>query len=152
MFYRDCFSSPIGDIALLAYQDTLIEISLLGYRGLSREAKNSKGRFVNEIRELSEYFFEGRKKFNITYSLETTPFALSVYQSMLNIKYGKTKSYSEIASGIYNPKACRAVGTACGNNPLPIIIPCHRVLAKNGIGGFSSGLSRKKFLLELETN
>ena len=66
MFYRDCFSSPIGDIALLAYQDTLIEISLLGYRGLSREAKNSKGRFVNEIRELSEYFFEGRKKFNIT--------------------------------------------------------------------------------------
>jgi methylated-DNA-[protein]-cysteine S-methyltransferase len=152
MFYRDCFSSPIGDIALLAYQDNLIEISLLGYRGLSREGKNSKSRFVNETRELTEYFFEGRKKFNITYSLETTPFALSVYQSMLNIKYGKTKSYSEIASDIYNPKACRAVGTACGNNPLPIIIPCHRVLAKNGIGGFSSGLSRKKFLLELETN
>jgi methylated-DNA-[protein]-cysteine S-methyltransferase len=71
---------------------------------------------------------------------------------MLEINYGSTKSYSQIASEIGNSKATRAVGTACGKNPLPIIIPCHRVLAKNSIGGFSSGLVRKRFLLKLETN
>jgi O-6-methylguanine DNA methyltransferase len=71
---------------------------------------------------------------------------------MLKINYGSTKSYSQIASEIGNSKATRAVGTACGKNPLPIIIPCHRVLAKNSIGGFSSGLVMKRFLLKLETN
>jgi|TARA_B110000438_G_scaffold289581_2_gene324305 methylated-DNA-[protein]-cysteine S-methyltransferase len=70
---------------------------------------------------------------------------------MQSIKYGKTSNYSEIATFVKNPKAYRAVGTACGKNPLPLIIPCHRILSKNGMGGFTGGLDRKRFLLKLET-
>jgi O-6-methylguanine DNA methyltransferase len=71
---------------------------------------------------------------------------------MKKIKYSKTLSYSAIAKKIGRHKAFRAVGTSCGKNPLPIVIPCHRVLAKNGLGGFTGGLDIKKFLLTLERN
>ena len=152
MFYTFELSSPLGTIGLLADKDFLLEVSLQGPKALSIKGEFSEDRFIHEIRELQEYFFEGRKEFTIPYHLEATPFASSVYQSMLEINYGSTKSYSQIASEIGNSKATRAVGTACGKNPLPIIIPCHRVLAKNSIGGFSSGLVRKRFLLKLETN
>ena len=152
MLYTFGLSSPLGTIGLLADKDFLLEISLQGLKALSVKGEFSEGRFVHEIIELQEYFFEGRKEFTIPYHLKVTPFASSVYQSMLKINYGSTKSYSQIASEIGNAKATRAVGTACGKNPLPIIIPCHRVLAKNSIGGFSSGIVRKRFLLKLETN
>ena len=71
---------------------------------------------------------------------------------MQEISYGKTVSYSDLAKAAGSKKAFRAVGTICGDNLLPIVIPCHRVLAKNGLGGFSSGIKLKKFLLELETH
>ena len=71
---------------------------------------------------------------------------------MLKISYGTTLSYSELAAKAGNPKAFRAVGTACGLNPLPLIIPCHRVKGKFSLGGFTGGLDIKKFLLRLESN
>jgi len=80
-----------------------------------------------------------------------TPFQQSVWQALLKIALGKTKSYGEIARLIGKPRAVRAVGGACGANPIPVLIPCHRVLAANGkIGGFSGGLARKRQLLALE--
>lgn len=80
-----------------------------------------------------------------------TAFQQNIWKAMLRIPYGKTRSYGEIAQSIKNPKAVRAVGGACGANPIPLIIPCHRVLAANQkIGGFSSGLNWKKRLLKLE--
>ena len=81
----------------------------------------------------------------------TTDFQQSVWGEMLKIPAGKTKSYGEIAGAIKNPKAVRAVGGACGANPIPVLVPCHRILAANKkIGGFSGGLGWKKNLLELE--
>ena len=80
-----------------------------------------------------------------------TVFQQKVWKDMLKIPYGKTQSYGQIAKSIKNPKAVRAVGGACGANPIPLIIPCHRVLAANGkLGGFSGGLPWKKRLLKLE--
>ncbi len=80
-----------------------------------------------------------------------TKFQKSVWQAMLKIPLGKTKSYGEIAAAIRNPKAVRAVGGACGANPIPVLVPCHRVLAANKkLGGFSSGLDRKRDLLARE--
>lgn len=80
-----------------------------------------------------------------------TEFQQSVWRAMLKISPGKTKSYGEIAEAIGNPKAVRAVGGACGANPIPVLVPCHRVLAANRkIGGFTGGLERKRSLLQTE--
>ncbi len=80
-----------------------------------------------------------------------TEFQKSVWRQMLKISTGKTKSYGEIASAIGNPKAVRAVGGACGANPVPVLVPCHRILAANSkLGGFSSGLDWKRSLLKRE--
>jgi O-6-methylguanine DNA methyltransferase len=79
-----------------------------------------------------------------------TDFQKSVWRALKKIPRGQTRTYSEIAAAIGNPKAVRAVGSACGANPLPVFIPCHRVVAKNGLGGFGSGLPWKVLLLKME--
>ncbi len=84
--------------------------------------------------------------------LEGTPFQHRVWKAMSKIPYAGTVSYKELARMAGSPSAYRAVGSACGKNPLPIVIPCHRVLASKGLGGFSSGLWRKKWLLKHEVN
>ena len=152
MLWSSKFVSPIGEIALLGDRIHLLEISLKGMKGLSRKGKESPSRFKKEISQLQEYFYEDRKSFDLDFKVEASPFALKVYSSMQEISYGKTSSYSDLAKAAGSKKAFRAVGTICGNNLLPIVIPCHRVLAKNGLGGFSSGIKLKKFLLELETH
>lgn len=83
-------------------------------------------------------------------ALFATPFQKKVWRELLKIPKGKTALYGEVADGIRNPKSARAVGLACGANPLPIIIPCHRVVASNGLGGFSSGICVKRKLLAQE--
>lgn len=81
---------------------------------------------------------------------EGTNFQKAVWNEIRKIPRGQTRTYGEIAAAIGRPKAVRAVGSACGANPLPLFIPCHRVVAKNGLGGFGSGLPWKKLLLEME--
>ena len=119
---------------------------------MSLKGERSNGRFTKELIELDEYFKGERKKFTLKYKVNASSFANKVYKEMLRIPYGKTIPYSKLASNICKENAYRAVGTACGKNKLPIIIPCHRVVAKNGLGGFGGGLDCKRFLLELETN
>ena len=119
---------------------------------MSLKGERSNGRFTKELIELDEYFKGERKKFTLKYKVNASSFANKVYKEMLRIPYGKTIPYSKLASNIDKENAYRAVGTACGKNKLPIIIPCHRVVAKNGLGGFGGGLDSKRFLLELETN
>jgi O-6-methylguanine DNA methyltransferase len=101
-------------------------------------------------KEVDEYLLGKRKIFSVKPNLQGTAFQKAVWGEMLKIPYGETRTYTEIAKGIGNPKAVRAVGTACGKNPFPIIVPCHRVVAQNGLGGFSLGLTLKKQLLALE--
>lgn len=103
------------------------------------------------VKELSEYFAGNRKKFDLPLDIEGTEFQKRVWNQLRKIPFGKTYSYKELAIQIKNEKACRAVGTANGKNPLCIIIPCHRIIAADGtLGGYSGGLDLKIKLLELE--
>lgn len=101
--------------------------------------------------QLDEYFQGKRTIFSLPFKLTGTPFQLAVWKELQNIPYGQTTSYKEIAQKINKPKACRAVGMANNKNPLPIIIPCHRVIGSNGkLIGYAGGLNLKNYLLELE--
>lgn len=102
------------------------------------------------IQELEAYFAGRLCEFTVPISLTGTPFQLKVWQAMRNIGYGETKTYRELAKAAGYPKAARAVGNACAANPIAIIVPCHRVLAQNGLGGFGGGLYAKRWLLNLE--
>lgn len=82
--------------------------------------------------------------------LRGTPFQVAVWKEMLRIPAGSTRSYGDVARNIGRPKAFRAVAQACGANPLPVVVPCHRVVASNGLGGYTGGIDRKIFLLKAE--
>ena len=101
-------------------------------------------------RELNEYFLGQRADFTVPLSLFGPPFFLRVWEELRRIPYGERITYGELASSIGRPGAARAVGQALARNPLPILIPCHRVVGKHGLGGFGPGLHWKKRLLELE--
>lgn len=101
--------------------------------------------------QLDEYFQGKRTTFSLPFKLTGTPFQLAVWKELQNIPYGQTTSYKEISQKINKPKAYRAVGVANNKNPLPIIIPCHRVIGSNGkLIGYAGGLKLKNYLLELE--
>ena len=103
------------------------------------------------VLQLEEYFDGRRKEFDIPIKLRGTEFQKKVWNELLKIPYGATVSYKEIAIKIGNPKACRAVGMANHNNPILIIVPCHRVINENKrLGGYALGLDLKRKLLELE--
>ena len=104
------------------------------------------------INELEEYFKGLRTRFDIPVKLNGTEFQKMVWQEMMNIPYGSVLSYGELARKVNNPKAVRAIGSVCHNNKILIIIPCHRVVAKNSIGGFGCGIEMKIKLLELENS
>ena len=105
----------------------------------------------NVIIHIKEYLIRKRKKFEIPISLIGTEFQKKVWEELLKIPYGETVSYEDIAIKIGNPKACRAVGMANHNNPLLIVVPCHRVINKNNkLGGYALGLELKRELLKLE--
>lgn len=102
------------------------------------------------IEEIRQYVKGNLKKFTAPISYSGTIFQNKVWQALLDITYGETVTYSSIAEKIENSKACRAVGTAIGKNPLLFVIPCHRVVGKSTLGGFSAGLDLKQKLLILE--
>jgi methylated-DNA-[protein]-cysteine S-methyltransferase len=101
-------------------------------------------------KEVAEYLAGKRQVFSVKPRLEGTEFQKAVWREMQKIPYGQTRSYGEIAVAIGRPKAVRAAGSACGKNAFPIIVPCHRVVAARGIGGFGLGLDLKRRLLKLE--
>ena len=101
--------------------------------------------------QIHEYFDLSRKEFSLDIDIQLSSFYITALTKVIEIPYGKTSSYKSIAIKTGNPNASRAVGNANANNPLPIIIPCHRVIANDGsIGGYGGGLQTKRFLLELE--
>ena len=109
------------------------------------------GAAADMAREIELYFDGQLSEFKTPIDVsEGTPFQNSVWMKLLDIPYGGTATYREIAEGVGRPGAARAVGNAVGANPIPIVIPCHRVLASNGLGGYSSGIDIKKVLLRVE--
>jgi AraC family transcriptional regulator of adaptative response/methylated-DNA-[protein]-cysteine methyltransferase len=102
-------------------------------------------------RELDEYFAASRQTFTVPLVLSGTPFQRRVWQQLMRVPYGETRSYEDIGRAIAAPTASRAVGAANGQNRIAIVIPCHRVINKGGgLGGYGGGLWRKEFLLDLE--
>lgn len=148
------FSSPIGQILLAGANDTLLLLGLP--QGKSKVIPHPSWRYNPEAfsacrTQLSEYFAGQRQQFNVEYQIQGTEFQQQVLNCVAQIPFGATAAYSEIATKIQQPAAVRAVGGANANNPLPIIIPCHRVIGKNGaLTGFGGGLAAKRVLLELE--
>ena len=107
--------------------------------------------FTTIVTQLDEYFAGNRKTFDVEMELSGTDFQTKVWGALAEIPYGTTVTYGDLAVRIGNPKACRAVGLANGKNPVPIIIPCHRVIGKDGsLTGFGGGMGIKQMLLDLE--
>ncbi|AFH50800.1 Methylated DNA-protein cysteine methyltransferase [Ignavibacterium album JCM 16511] len=106
---------------------------------------------LDTFSQLEEYFFEGRKEFSVPLNPDGSEFQKKVWNELLKIPFGKTISYQQLAERVGDKKSIRAVGKANATNPIPIIIPCHRVVGKNGsLVGYSAGLEIKKKLLKLE--
>lgn len=153
MFYS-YVDSPIGPLLLSGTKGCLsgLYFSTGGKaRGPDPQWQHSDAEFLPVKQQLDEYFAGERKIFDLKLAPKGTPFQRSVLAALQDIPYGETRSYGEIAVAIGNPKSVRAVGSANGNNPIALIIPCHRVIGSNGsLTGFGGGLETKRFLLEFE--
>ncbi len=154
VFYTT-FESPVGELLLAGDSNALRRVS---FESSKRSAppqagwKQDKAPFAEVIRQLQAYFHGELREFHLPLVLEGTEFQRRVWNALRTIPYGETISYAQLAARIGNPKAVRAVGLANGSNPIPIIIPCHRVIGSDGgLTGFGGGLSTKKKLLELES-
>lgn len=146
--------SPVGDL-LLAGIDGALQLVGFPTGGKARRAEDAWQRrddaFPQVRKQLTEYFAGERREFDLDLQPNGTPFQLAVLDELRRIPYGATRSYADIAEALGKPTATRAVGAANGRNPLPIVIPCHRVVGKNGdLTGFGGGLPTKRFLLDLE--
>jgi len=153
MYY--CYlDTPIGELLLACEGDAL---SMIGFpKGSMRRDPEpdwifNEAPLKNARTQLAEYFDGERRGFDLPLKLDGTEFQVSVLEALLEIPYGETTSYGAIAKQIGRPKAVRAVGAANGRNPIPIIIPCHRVIGSSGdLTGFGGGLDTKEALLRLE--
>jgi methylated-DNA-[protein]-cysteine S-methyltransferase len=144
--------TPVGLLLLRANADGLREIRFSPRRVLPKADWQEDPRMFSEpIRQLRAYFAGELEEFELRLAPEGTEFQRRVWSELSKIPYGDTVSYGELARRIGNPKASRAVGLANGSNPIPIIIPCHRVIGSNGkLTGYGGGLPIKRKLLALE--
>jgi methylated-DNA-[protein]-cysteine S-methyltransferase len=147
--------SPIGTLLIAGDADAIHEINFpKNGRARRPEAdwtESSRGPVSDALRQLREYFAGKRTEFDLPLSPKGTEFQRGVWRRLQEIPYGETISYGELAKRVGNPKASRAVGAANGQNPIPIVIPCHRVIGANGkLTGFGGGLPTKEKLLALE--
>lgn len=148
--------SPVGELTLVARQGKLGAILWETERANrvrlgERLEANHNPVLVEAERQLTQYFAGTRRQFELELDFAGTDFQKQVWQALLTIPFGETRSYSQIAQQIGNPKAVRAVGAANGRNPISIIAPCHRVVgASGGLTGFAGGLEAKQYLLTLE--
>ena len=153
MYY--CYlDTPIGELLLAGEEGAL---SMIGFpKGAMRREPEPHWIFNEKplaaaCAQLNEYFAGSRKEFDLPLRFNGTEFQVSVLKALREIPYGETTSYGEIAKRIGRPKAVRAVGAANGRNPIPIVVPCHRVIGSTGdLTGFGGGLDTKEALLRLE--
>jgi methylated-DNA-[protein]-cysteine S-methyltransferase len=144
--------SPIGRLRLVSDGEHLVKIEFENqYSGDEAANESSDPVLEASATQLKEYFAGKRRKFDLPLAAAGTDFQRSVWAALAAIPYGELRSYRDIAQSIAKPKAVRAVGAANGRNPLPIVVPCHRVIGADGsLTGFAGGLEAKTFLLELE--
>ena len=138
--------SPVGPLGISVDEAGRLESIHFGAHETS-----SSGDCSHVIAQLEEYFAGKRKTFDLELAPRGTPFQMAVWNELLKIAYGETITYAELAQRIGKPNAVRAVGAANGANPIPLIVPCHRVIGSNGtLTGYGGGLDRKQWLLALE--
>lgn len=144
-------TTPIGQIVLESDGDFLTGVVVSTHDQVRRNAQRTTTPMLRDAAaQLDEYFAHERTKFELRTRLNGTPFQQEVWAALCNIPYGTTISYGELARRIQRPRAHRAVGQANAKNPLPIIVPCHRVVACDSLGGYAGGLVMKRQLLAVE--
>lgn len=143
------YESPVGILKIAEDDQGITEVSFQDEKGTDQREGNL---YLQETqRQLEEYFAGSRRSFDVPLSLKGTEFQKKVWHALMEIPYGHTACYQEVAAMIGNEKASRAIGNANHHNPVVIIVPCHRVINADGsIGGYGGGIERKKYLLNLE--
>jgi methylated-DNA-[protein]-cysteine S-methyltransferase len=148
--------SPVGDLKIVASGKGLVAI--LWEKDNPRRVRlgelvqdDNEPILLDAERQLAEYFAGKRKSFSLKLDMVGTKFQKDVWEALLSIPFGETRSYGQIAKQLGNPLAVRAVGAANGRNPISIVVPCHRVIGSSGnLTGFAGGLDKKEHLLQLE--
>jgi methylated-DNA-[protein]-cysteine S-methyltransferase len=155
MKYHTIVSSPLGGILLVGDERGLTAINFQNGKGAKPpppDSMESPAFFKEAARQIGAYFQGKRKEFTLSISPQGTAFQLRVWKELCRIPYGQTISYRELARRVGRPTAWRAVGAANRHNPLPIVIPCHRVIGSNGrLAGYYGGTHLKEYLLKLES-
>jgi methylated-DNA-[protein]-cysteine S-methyltransferase len=153
MFYSH-MDSPVGRLLLAGSRHALKLVSFpkgSRTRAVAAEWERIDEPFRRVKRQLAEYFAGERRTFDLALAPDGTDFQRAVWQALLTVPYGATRSYRDIAEQIGHGRAIRAVGAANGANPIPIVIPCHRIIGADGsLTGFGGGLDTKRYLLDLE--
>lgn len=145
------YESPVGRLALACDGEYITRLGFCPAEWTERIPQADAPILVRARRQLEEYFAGKRKTFDLPLRPSGTPFRLKVWKALMNIGYGETCSYGDLALAVGNEKASRAVGGANHANPIVVIIPCHRVIGADGrLTGYGGGLDKKMFLLELE--
>ena len=152
--YFKIYDTVIGKIIIEESDEEISRIEIVNGTEKFEGKEEKETELINKTyKELDEYFNSKRKKFDIPLKIEGTEFQKKVWNALLEIPYGETRSYLDIAKRVGNPKASRAVGMANHNNKIIIIIPCHRVIGSNKkLVGYAGGLDVKEKLLKLEQN
>ena len=161
--YKASFSSVLGRITVRASDRGIREISLGNGRSTQKQGRSTadvkangqtgrSGQWARQaVRELEEYAAGRRKAFTVPLDLDGTAFQKKVWKALLTIPYGQTRSYGQIARQVGIPRAARAVGMANHENPVAIVVPCHRVISSDGsLGGYAGGVQMKSQMLRLE--
>ena len=142
-------NSPVGPLTVVSTENGLASVHF--GRSVPKGVTADESGMSEAVRQLSEYFAGKRTEFDLPLDVEGTAFQKSVWKQLLQIPYGETRSYGDIAKSIGKPAAARAVGMANHNNPVAIVIPCHRVVGQNGsLTGYAGGLHLKEQLLSIE--
>ncbi len=150
------FDSPLGQVLLVSDGSLLTGAYFSGQKhepapGPGWRPDPDLGIFLDASLQFHEYFAGGRRQFDIPLHLQGTPFQMKVWNALLEVPFGSTVSYGELAGRINRKNAVRAVGAAVGRNPVSVIVPCHRVIGSGGsLTGYAGGLQRKRALLDLE--
>ncbi len=149
--------SPVGDLRIIANDQAILAIEFAPFRGLADgkpigDRDDTHPLLSRAVEQLTEYFARDRRDFDLPLAPDGSEFQRAVWAQLVEIPWGETASYGEIAHRLgHTNAASRAVGLANGRNPIPIVIPCHRVIGANGsLTGYAGGLERKQTLLDLE--
>lgn len=143
---RAVMDTPLGHLAIEAENGAVERVVFTDEELLPATGETAQ----KAVKQLQQYFAGERQVFDVPVRLKGTAFQVAAWEALMKIPYGETVTYQQQAQMMGHPKACRAAGGANNKNHILILVPCHRVVASNGMGGFECGLDKKAFLLELE--